>query len=100
MLAGRPQIEPARRPELDTLRVTEIYTSVQGESSHAGKLCTFVRLTGCHLRCSYCDSAFAFYDGGRMTVDAVVERVRSLGAPMVEVTGGEPLLQPAGYPLM
>src|SRR2546430_5047836 len=100
MLAGRPQIEPARRPEVDALRVTEIYASLQGESSHAGKLCTFVRLTGCHLRCSYCDSAFAFYEGKRMPIDEVVERCRALGAPMVEITGGEPLLQPGVYTLM
>src|SRR5438552_9321395 len=100
MLSGRPHIEPHLRPELDSLVVKEIYLSLQGESSHAGKLCTFVRLTGCHLRCSYCDSAFAFYEGKRMRIDEVVERCRALGAPMVEVTGGEPLLQPAVYPLM
>jgi 7-carboxy-7-deazaguanine synthase len=100
MLRGRPHIEPERRAELDSLRVTEIYLSVQGESSHAGKLCSFVRLTGCHLRCTYCDSAFAFYEGDRLQVDEVVARVKALGAPMVEITGGEPLLQPAVYPLM
>jgi 7-carboxy-7-deazaguanine synthase len=100
MLAGRPHIEPRLRPELDSLVVKEIYLSVQGESSHAGKLCSFVRLTGCHLRCVYCDSAFAFQGGERMAVDAVVGRVKALGAPLVEVTGGEPLLQPAVYPLM
>jgi 7-carboxy-7-deazaguanine synthase len=80
--------------------VTEIYLSLQGESSHAGLLCAFVRLTGCHLRCSYCDSAFAFYSGQRMKNAEVVERVRRLGAPMAEITGGEPLLQPGVYPLM
>lgn len=100
MLAGRPRIEPHLRPELDSLVVKEIYLSLQGESSHAGKLCAFVRLTGCHLRCTYCDSAFAFHGGERMTVDAVVARVRDLGARLVEITGGEPLLQPAVYPLM
>jgi 7-carboxy-7-deazaguanine synthase len=80
--------------------VNEIYVSLQGESSHAGKLCTFVRLTGCHLRCVYCDSEFAFYEGERMGVDAVVARCVELKSPMVEITGGEPLLQPAVYPLM
>jgi 7-carboxy-7-deazaguanine synthase len=100
MLAGRPHIEPRSRPELDSLRVNEIYLSLQGESAQAGRLCSFVRLTGCHLRCSYCDSAFAFYEGERMTVDAVARRVADLGASLVEITGGEPLLQPAVYPLM
>jgi 7-carboxy-7-deazaguanine synthase len=100
MLAGRPHIEPRRRDELSSVVVKEIYLSLQGESSHAGKLCTFVRLTGCHLRCSYCDSEFAFRGGERMEVDQVIERVKALGAPMVEVTGGEPLLQPGVYPLM
>ena len=80
--------------------VSEIYLSLQGESSHQGLLCTFVRLTGCHLRCTYCDSAFAFKGGERMGIERVVAKVRALGAPMVEVTGGEPLLQPGVYPLM
>src|SRR5262245_34669402 len=100
MLAGRPQIEPHLRPELHSVVVKEIYLSLQGESSHAGLLCAFVRLTGCHLRCSYCDSAFAFYGGDRLEVPEVVRRVLKLGAPMVEITGGEPLLQPGVYPLM
>ena len=73
---------------------------MQGESSHQGQLCSFVRLTGCHLRCSYCDSTFAFHGGERLKVAQVVDRVRALGAPRVEVTGGEPLLQPGVYPLL
>lgn len=100
MLGARPHVEPHLRPELHSLRVNEIYLSLQGESSQAGRLCTFVRLTGCHLRCSYCDSAHAFLEGKRMEVDAVLARVGELGAPLVEITGGEPLLQPAVYPLM
>jgi 7-carboxy-7-deazaguanine synthase len=100
MLAGRPHLEPHLRPELHSLRVNEIYLSIQGESSQAGRLCTFVRLTGCHLRCSYCDSAHAFLEGRRLDVEAVLARVRELAAPLVEITGGEPLLQPAVYPLM
>ncbi len=100
MLAARPHLEPTRKPAANTLRVNEIYLSLQGESSHQGLLCSFVRLTGCHLRCSYCDSAHSFYTGSRMTVCEVVERVVALGAPRVEVTGGEPLLQPAVYPLL
>jgi 7-carboxy-7-deazaguanine synthase len=100
VLKGRPHIEPRRRADADSVVVKEIYVSLQGESSHQGVLCTFVRLTGCHLRCTYCDSAFAFRGGDRMTVPAVLERVRALGARTVEVTGGEPLLQPGVYPLM
>lgn len=77
------------------LRVNEIYRSIQGESSWAGRPCTFVRLTGCHLRCGYCDSEHAFYEGGWLTVEQIVERVRELRGTLVEITGGEPLLQPA-----
>jgi 7-carboxy-7-deazaguanine synthase len=100
MLKARPHIEPVRRAGADSVVVKEIYVSLQGESSHQGILCTFVRLTGCHLRCTYCDSEFAFKGGERMKNSAVVERVKALRAPMVELTGGEPLLQPGVYPLM
>lgn len=100
MLRARPHIEPMRREGADSVVVTEIYVSLQGESSHAGKLCSFVRLTGCHLRCSYCDSAFAFHGGRRMAIADVVAAVERLGSPLVEITGGEPLLQPGVYPLM
>jgi 7-carboxy-7-deazaguanine synthase len=100
VLKARPHIEPARQAWADSVLVSEIYVSLQGESSHQGILCTFVRLTGCHLRCTYCDSAFAFKGGERMDIDAVMAKVRELGAQMVEVTGGEPLLQPGVYPLM
>lgn len=81
------------------LVINEIYTSVQGESSYAGWPCVFVRLTGCNLRCTYCDSEFAFYDGERRTVDSVVDEVRKHNIPLVEITGGEPLLQKACVPL-
>jgi 7-carboxy-7-deazaguanine synthase len=100
MLAARPHIEPRRVPGADSVVVKEIYLSLQGESSHAGTLCSFVRLTGCHLRCTWCDSEFSFKGGQRLRVPEVVERVKALGAPRVEVTGGEPLLQPGVYPLM
>ncbi len=100
MLAARPHLEPRRVATADSVLVKEIYLSLQGESSHQGLLCSFVRLTGCHLRCSYCDSAFAFRGGDRLKVTEVVKRVRALGAPLVEVTGGEPLLQPGVYPLL
>lgn len=100
MLAGRPHIEPHLRADATSVMVKEIYLSLQGESSHQGLLCTFVRLTGCHLRCTYCDSEFSFRGGTRMSIDDVVAKVRETKAPMVEVTGGEPLLQPGVYPLM
>src|SRR6266851_7577772 len=90
MLAGRPHIEPKRTKNADTVVVKEIYLSLQGESSHVGRLCAFIRLTGCHLRCTYCDSAFAFNGGRRWQNAEVVARVRQLGASMVEITGGEP----------
>lgn len=100
MLAARPHIEPRRVANADTVMVKEIYLSLQGESTHQGLLCAFVRLTGCHLRCSYCDSEFAFRGGTRRTTRDVVEEVLAMKTPMVEVTGGEPLLQPGVYPLM
>jgi 7-carboxy-7-deazaguanine synthase len=100
VLSARPHLEPRRVPTADSVVVKEIYLSLQGESSHQGLLCSFVRLTGCHLRCTYCDSAFAFHGGERLKVREVVQRVQALGAPTVEVTGGEPLLQPGVYPLL
>ena len=75
------------------LRVTEIYRSLSGESTRAGQPCTLVRLTGCGLRCRWCDTAYAFDGGTDTTLDAVVERVRELGDDLVLVTGGEPLEQ-------
>jgi 7-carboxy-7-deazaguanine synthase len=100
MPAARPHIEPRLVPTADSVVVKEIYLSVQGESSHAGVLCAFIRLTGCHLRCSYCDSEFAFHGGKRRKNADIVAEVKALNAPTVEVTGGEPLLQPGVYPLM
>lgn len=73
--------------------VTEIFKSIQGESTFAGLPCTFIRLTGCNLRCHWCDSAYAFYGGTKMTSDEIMGRVRQLGGKLVEFTGGEPLLQ-------
>ncbi len=74
------------------LRVTEIFHSIQGESTWAGLPCTFVRLTGCPLRCVWCDTEYSFHGGERMELDAIVERVRAIGTPLVEITGGEPLV--------
>ena len=84
----------------ERLKVHEIFRSIQGESTHSGRPCTFVRLTGCQMRCVWCDTDYAFYDGSWMSVGEVVARVGELGARLVEVTGGEPLLQPAVHPLM
>lgn len=75
------------------LNVTEIYASLQGESTHAGRPCTFVRLAGCPLRCRWCDTTYSFEKGERQTLDAVVAHVQALGLGLVEVTGGEPLAQ-------
>ncbi len=77
-----------------SLLVHEVYASVQGESTWAGVPCVFVRLSGCHLRCTYCDTAHAFYDGTVTSFDDVVAAVAAFGIPLVELTGGEPLLQP------
>jgi 7-carboxy-7-deazaguanine synthase len=82
------------------LTINEIYVSIQGESTYAGRPCAFVRLTACDLRCSWCDTPYAFTEGGKMSVDDVVARVGELGCGLVEITGGEPLLQPDVYPLM
>jgi 7-carboxy-7-deazaguanine synthase len=75
------------------MRITEIYRSIQGETQYAGLPCTLVRTTGCDLRCGYCDSAFAFHGGTDMSVDDVVAEVARLAAPLVLLTGGEPMLQ-------
>ena len=82
------------------LTINEIFYSIQGESTHAGRPCVFVRLTACDLRCSWCDTPYAFHEGHKMSVDEVVAAVRQHGCPLVEVTGGEPLLQEEVYQLM
>jgi 7-carboxy-7-deazaguanine synthase len=82
------------------LTVFEIYPSIQGESTHAGRPCVFVRLAACDLRCSWCDTPYAFTGGQKMAVDDVLARVDALGVPLVELTGGEPLLQKDAIPLM
>jgi len=82
------------------LVVHEMYVSVQGESTHTGRPCAFVRLTACDLRCSWCDTPYAFTGGKKMSVDEVVAEVEKLRCPLVEITGGEPLLQADVIPLM
>ena len=82
------------------LTITEIFHSIQGESTYAGRRCVFIRLTACDLRCTWCDTPYAFTGGRAMSVDDVMVEVDRFGCPLVEVTGGEPLLQPDVYPLM
>jgi 7-carboxy-7-deazaguanine synthase len=82
------------------LTINEIFHSIQGESTHVGRPCVFVRLTACDLRCSWCDTPYAFHEGRKMSVDQVVADVDAFGCPVVEITGGEPLLQSDVYPLM
>jgi 7-carboxy-7-deazaguanine synthase len=82
------------------LTINEIFHSIQGESTHVGRPCVFVRLTACDLRCSWCDTPYAFHEGRKMSVDEVVGDVDAFGCSVVEITGGEPLLQADVYPLM
>jgi 7-carboxy-7-deazaguanine synthase len=82
------------------LTVNEIFYSVQGESSYAGRPCVFVRLTACDLRCSWCDTPYAFHEGTKRQLDEVLDEVDRFECSLVEVTGGEPLLQEGVYPLM
>lgn len=82
------------------LRVNEIFYSIQGESTYTGRPCVFVRLTECNLRCRWCDTEYAFYEGNALSVEQVLERVRAYKCPLVEITGGEPLLQDDVYPLI
>ncbi len=83
-----------------TLRVTEIFHSIQGESTHAGRPCAFVRLTGCPMRCVWCDSEYTFTGGDHLSIDEVLAQVRAMGCNLVEVTGGEPLAQPHAFTLI
>ena len=82
------------------LKINEIYLSVQGESTWAGLPCVFVRLTGCDLRCTYCDTEYAFYEGVRKSIREVYDEVMAFECPLIEITGGEPLLQRNVLPLM
>ena len=84
----------------EVLTINEIFHSIQGESTHTGRPCVFVRLTACDLRCSWCDTPYAFTEGTRRSVDEVIARVEEYGCDLVEITGGEPLLQQDVYPLM
>lgn len=83
-----------------SLAINEIFFSLQGESTHAGRPCTFVRLKGCPLRCRWCDTEYAFYEGEKKTLAQILATVRDFACPLVEVTGGEPLAQPNCIPLL
>ena len=82
------------------LEVTEIYKSVQGESTYMGLPCIFIRLTGCNLRCVWCDTTHAFHDGKKLSIHQIIDKVKSYDIKLVEITGGEPLLQKEVFPLM
>ena len=98
------QNDLVKLPESDqdegVLTINEIYESVQGESTWAGERCVFVRLTFCNLRCSYCDTEYAFYEGDKRGVSEIFDEVMAIDCPMVEITGGEPLLQKGVLRLM
>ncbi len=94
------RLKPLEGKPAGTLMVHEVYRSIQGESTHAGLPCVFVRLSACHLRCTYCDTPHSFGKGQVLGLDEVLAQILGLGDPLVEVTGGEPLLQPEVYPLM
>jgi 7-carboxy-7-deazaguanine synthase len=82
------------------MRITEIFHSIQGESSYVGQPCVFVRLTGCPLRCTWCDTDYAFYGGHECSIDEILAKVQTYGCRLVEVTGGEPLAQPESLTFM
>ncbi len=86
--------------EVSAMVINEIFKSIQGESSRAGLPCVFVRTAYCPERCSWCDTAYAYYEGTEMSVEEVLARVRSYGSPLVELTGGEPLIQPDSFELI
>ncbi|MDQ7787183.1 MAG: radical SAM protein [Thermodesulfovibrionales bacterium] len=82
------------------MKVCEIFTSIQGESSYAGMPCTFIRMTGCNLRCTYCDTTYAYEEGTELSVEEILSQAEKAGIPLIEITGGEPLLQGEVYALM
>ncbi len=97
---ARRRLRPLVGKPAGSLLIHEIYRSLQGESTFAGLPCVFIRLTTCHMRCVYCDTPHAFAQGEVLSLDQVIERALELGDPLVEITGGEPLLQAEVYPLM
>jgi 7-carboxy-7-deazaguanine synthase len=99
-IGGISALSPLEKRRVDVLRVNEIFHSIQGESSRAGEPCVFVRLTGCGLRCVYCDTEYAFFEGEDASIDEVMDRVRAYETKLAELTGGEPLEQEGVYTLM
>ncbi|MBI5207721.1 MAG: radical SAM protein [Candidatus Firestonebacteria bacterium] len=85
---------------MDKLKIIEIFKSIQGESSYTGFPCTFIRLSGCNLDCTYCDTQYARSGGKTFSIDEIISRVKKLNCSLIEITGGEPLLQKEVYPLM
>lgn len=83
-----------------SLTVNEIFYSIQGESSYAGYPCVFIRLTGCNLRCTYCDTTYAYDEGRKYSIEALVKKVKTYNCNLIEVTGGEPLIQEGVYELL
>src|SRR5947207_6804641 len=98
-ISAEPGADP-HAPRGTNLVVNEIYASIQGESSYAGLPCVFVRLTACNLRCTWCDTTYSFNDGQPLPLREVIVKVLEYDCPLVEITGGEPLLQPNVFPLM
>ncbi len=99
MAEGRQEEVGMNESAAPFLRVTEIFHSIQGESTWSGLPCTFVRLTGCPLRCVWCDTEYSFHGGDRMTLETIVTQVRDFGTNLVELTGGEPLMHPNAFRL-
>lgn len=101
---SRPSLRPASAilalPAAERIRVCEIFYSLQGESTFAGRPCVLVRTTGCQMRCHWCDTAYSFYEGEWRSLEEVLEQVRAFGCDLVELTGGEPLLQPGARALL
>ncbi|MFM9959514.1 MAG: radical SAM protein [Phycisphaerales bacterium] len=85
---------------MPTLRINEVFFSIQGESTRVGRPCVFIRLAGCHLRCSYCDTEYAFHEGAPREIDDLIAEALTHPTDLIEVTGGEPLLQPRVFDLM
>ena len=98
--ACRDSGDPIAHDSPSMLRVTEIFHSIQGESTHAGRPCVFVRLAGCNLRCTWCDSEYTFTGGEKMSFDEIFAKLDEFGCPLVEVTGGEPLAQRNAFPFI
>ncbi len=99
-MSTRLETLPQEKAVADTLTINEIFYSIQGESTFAGQPCIFVRLTGCDLRCTYCDTEYAFYEGKRRTLHEIMTEVRKYPCRLIEITGGEPLLQKRVHTLM